>query len=174
MSGEKDPAKLPTEVLQKEVERCSLALTQKGFLPNGLQQLVFGSMAYRPKSLFFDTGANQGIHKDNKEFDRLWREWIEKYDPFTGENLAGTASYQHERYSPQDTRFPKPETDQYRQLVEQMRELGSFVRALNEKMGWEKTTEILTHIDTLKRKINTSSKNLLNIFLILSQNDHDL
>ena len=139
-------SRLPTVAIQGEITTRAHLFSQKGYFPNGLLQLVVDTVQYRPISLFMETGANQGLYRGNPRFETLWEKWIKTYDPFSGDNLAGTAHYQHGQNSPKDKRFPKPETPAYQTLVEQMGELGDYLRVLMERMDWEDMNDFFDQI----------------------------
>ncbi|MDO8611045.1 MAG: hypothetical protein Q7R95_11015 [bacterium] len=147
----KDFSRMPTSDITQEITTHVLNISSRGWLPNGLQQLVVGSVQYRPFALFMSTGANKGKSKGDQGFDELWEEWIKRYDPYSGENLAGTATYQHERYSPQDEKFPKVDTPEYEELTRKMGNLGSIIMIIEEKEGWRKMNDILSKIDSVRR-----------------------
>lgn len=147
----KDFSRMLTSDITQEITTNVLDFSSRGWLPNGLQQLVFGSVQYRPFTLFMTTGANEGKLKGDQGFDEIWGKWIAKYDPYAGENLAGTAAYQHERYSQQDERFPKVDTPEYQVLIRKMGEIGSMIRIIEEREGWREMNDILSKIDAVRR-----------------------
>lgn len=145
-------SEVPIEVIQRGIRMSASNLSRNGLLPNGLQQLVYGSLIVRREVQFFMTGANQGHYLnrgDQNELQRLWEAWIDQYDGYSGDNLAATALYQHDRYVKDDPRFPRPETEQYAQLVQQMGRLGNLVRefAYRHKNDWSVINPMLHQID---------------------------
>jgi hypothetical protein len=59
----KDLSFLSVEDLRTKITSRAKTLNEMGYLPNGLSQLVVGSVQYRPITLFMETGANAGLYK---------------------------------------------------------------------------------------------------------------
>lgn len=143
---------LPTEVIQQEVTTQALDLLREGLLANGLNQLVIGSAHYRRSTLFFESCAGEGIYHGDSGYDEKWQTWVASYDPYSGENLAGTALYQHERYSSPNESFPQEGSDEYNDLVNRMGQLGELVRIVEERLGWVPMGKFLFSIDLAYRE----------------------
>ena len=143
---DKDIVQIPTQEIRLEISKIAGGLKQEGLLPSGLGLLIVGSVQYRKQSLFYESGANQDHYRGDPELDKLWTEWTEKYDGFSGENLAATALYQHERGGSVNKTFPKPETQEYVALVKRMEVLGKFVKEFEHREGWQEMNKTLDQI----------------------------
>ncbi len=142
----RDLSQVPTSELRVGISRIGKILHNAGCLPNGLGQLIVGSVQYRCQSLFFDSGANKGLFRGDPGLDELWEKWVREYDGFSGDNLAATALYQHERYDSKNEQFPKPETPEFTHLVQRMNGLGRYVKEFEKKEGWQAMNRALYEI----------------------------
>jgi hypothetical protein len=84
-----------------------------------------------------------------QQIDNLWNEWRQTYDPYSGENLAGVASYQAGRYGIKN--FPKEETREYERIVKVMDRWGQNIKLLIIDMGEEKALGFLKKSDAASR-----------------------
>lgn len=144
----RDLSQVPSSELRIGISRIAKILNKAGCLPNGLGQLIVGSVQYRRQTLFFDSGANKDLFRGDPGLDELWEKWVEEYDGFSGENLAATALYQHERYDSQNEQFPKPETPEFTHLKQRMDWLGRYVKEFEKKEGWQAMNKTLYEIST--------------------------
>lgn len=144
---EQDPAELSIEDLKEKIASKAKILFDTGHLPSGLTQLFVGSLQYRKKSLFYESGANQGYYSQDPELEPLWNQWAEEYDGFSADNLAETLRYQH-RDSQQNIDFPDQGTSEYERILEQTGELGMFVKEYFQREDWEKTKKMLLEFDS--------------------------
>lgn len=129
--------------LADQIRNQTTSLRGEGLLPNGLQQLVIGSAQYRPPTTFNESGANEGLYFGDEGFNERYADWLKTYDPFSGENLMGTAAYQHRRYKPEDARFPAEGSEEYLRATARMGELGAFLRELNGRVDGRELNRIL-------------------------------
>jgi hypothetical protein len=151
----RDISLIPTIEIRAEISKITMGLKIKKLLPNGLGQLIVGSVDYRRRSLFFDSRANQNHFFGDPALEPLWQEWIKQYNGYSGDNLAATALYQHNRYDPTNEQFPKPETPEFAKLIKRMGGLGKFIKEFEHRKGWQVTIETLYEIE---REISNKDK----------------
>jgi hypothetical protein len=133
----KDSSCLTIEETKDAVTSRVLEFHQKGWLPSGAAMLVFGSMVYRPKSVYADSDTKL-----------KFVDWYSSYDPFSGENLAGTACYQYRENKFKDERFPKENSNEFPEFVLQMEKLGKYLQELFHQWGYIKLKDFLSNLDT--------------------------
>jgi hypothetical protein len=152
MTGREALVLMPENELLGLVADIAKPLYEVGDFPNGFSQLVTGSAQYRITML-----RNRIILTDElTDAEKAIRiqELEDEYDPFSGENLAGTALYQHNRYAKEKEDFPKEGTPEFDELVNKMDELGKVLRVLFNKIGLVELTKGLWSIQKKWKETN--------------------
>ncbi len=134
----KDISKLPVPEILTEINNIADNLKEKQLLPEGLVQLIFDSTQGRVLGVFLSLDKYKDIPRGDLKLEELYNEWKKDYDGYSGKNLAETALSQHEKDKSKNESFPIPNTPDFINMVEQMNEMGKYLKELNNRLGWHR------------------------------------